>query len=57
MFQALANDIPMLMNRNIMGGWKYLKPETGEFFHDMSNYREALHRIIKGVEDKKYTPR
>ena len=23
--QALMNDVPLLMNRNIMGGWKYVE--------------------------------
>ncbi|EJK51784.1 hypothetical protein THAOC_29014, partial [Thalassiosira oceanica] len=31
----------------IMGGWKYLKPgETGELFHDMSDFKESLRRIL-----------
>ena len=30
-----------------MGGWKYLVPgETGEFFHDMSNFKDSLRRIL-----------
>ena len=46
--QALSMDIPLLMNRNIMGGWKYLVPgETGEFFHDMkTDFKDSLRRIL-----------
>merc|ERR1711879_563532 len=35
--QALALNVPLLMNRNLIGGWKYLQPETGEFFNDMAD--------------------
>lgn len=45
--QALSMNKPLLMNQNIMGGWKYLVPgETGEFFHDMSNFKDSLRRIL-----------
>lgn len=45
--QALSMNKPLLMNDNIMGGWKYLKPgETGELFHDMSDFKESLRRIL-----------
>lgn len=40
-------NIPLLMNRNIMGGWKYMREgETGEFFHDMSDFKESLRKIL-----------
>ncbi|CAE7229129.1 unnamed protein product [Symbiodinium necroappetens] len=31
--QALALDVPLLMNWHLIGGWKYLNNKTGEFFH------------------------
>lgn len=35
------------MNKNILGGWKYLRPgETGEFFHDMSDFKTSLRTIL-----------
>ncbi|CAE8700260.1 unnamed protein product, partial [Polarella glacialis] len=43
--QALALDVPLLMNYNLIGGWKYLNEKTGEFFHDMSDFRESLQRF------------
>ena len=45
--QALSINVPLLMNDNIVGGWKYLNPQTGEFFHDLSNFKTALTRIIE----------
>jgi len=56
--QALALNVPVLMNKNIMGGWKYVNSKTGEFFHDMSNFRESLERIMKNAKIRgHYTPR
>merc|ERR1711879_1088777 len=40
--QALAHDVPLLINYYILGGWKYVTEKTGEFFHDISDFREAL---------------
>ncbi|EED93794.1 predicted protein [Thalassiosira pseudonana CCMP1335] len=57
--QALSMDVPLLMNQNIMGGWKYLLPgESGEFFHDMSNFKESLRRILDNTrgETSPYRP-
>ncbi len=40
-------NVPLLMNQNIIGGWKYLQPgETGEFFHDVTDFKESLRRIL-----------
>jgi len=44
--QALALGTPVLMNWNLIGGWKYVNKNTGEFFHDMSDFRTALRRIM-----------
>lgn len=57
--QALSMDVPLLMNQNIMGGWKYLLPgESGEFFHDMSNFKKSLRRILDNTrgETSPYRP-
>lgn len=51
--QALAFDVPILMNRNIIGGWKYLNENTGEFFNDMDDFRTSLRKILTGS----YKPR
>jgi len=47
--QALALNTPVLMNRNIIGGWKYLNPKTGESFNDISDFRDALGRLRHNV--------
>merc|ERR1712087_176609 len=56
--QALALDVPILMNYHIMGGWKYVNDQTGEFFHDISDFRQALDKILKGGDTPgHYEPR
>jgi hypothetical protein len=34
MMEALALDVPVLVNSEILGGWKYVNDETGRFFDD-----------------------
>lgn len=56
--QALANDVPLLMNAHISGGWKYLNDQTGEMFHDMTDFREAARKIVKNADVRDhYKPR
>merc|ERR1719319_517534 len=45
--QALSLDTPLLMNAHIRGGWQYLNKKTGEFFHDLTDFRDALDRILE----------
>eukprot|EP00808_Paulinella_micropora_P026695 g73551.t1 len=52
--QALAHDVPILMNKNIIGGWKYIHPKTGESFHDMSDFRENLRTLLQRADKVKY---
>jgi len=56
--QALALDVPIFMNYYIQGGWKYVNNKTGEFFHDMSDFREKLQVILRNADiPKRYEPR
>eukprot|EP00930_Biecheleria_cincta_P055411 TRINITY_DN41731_c0_g1_i1.p1 TRINITY_DN41731_c0_g1~~TRINITY_DN41731_c0_g1_i1.p1 ORF type:complete len:568 (+),score=66.52 TRINITY_DN41731_c0_g1_i1:59-1762(+) len=48
--QALALDVPLLMNRNIIGGWKYLNNRTGELFNDLSDLRESVQRLLRNIK-------
>jgi len=43
--ECLSIDVPILMNKNILGGWKYIKPETGEFFTDDQDVVDAYKRL------------
>lgn len=56
--QALATDTPLLMNRHIAGGWKYLNEQTGEKFSDLSDFREAARKIVQNADvENHYRPR
>mmetsp|Transcript_67134 Transcript_67134/g.150945 ORF Transcript_67134/g.150945 Transcript_67134/m.150945 type:complete len:89 (+) Transcript_67134:1-267(+) len=45
------------MNWHLIGGWKYLNDQTGEFFHDMSDFRLSLERIMRKSKAGSYEPR
>ena len=52
--EAMCCDIPVLLNKNILGGWKYIKSGvSGEFFTSEKDISKALDMITK----QNYTPR
>lgn len=53
--EALSFNLPCLLNRNILGGWKYINDKTGEFFGDETDIEVALTTLLKNMQ--KYTPR
>jgi glycosyltransferase involved in cell wall biosynthesis len=44
--EALALDVPVLVNRQILGGWKYVAPETGVFFDDETDVVDAFFALL-----------
>ena len=52
----MACNLPCLVNRNILGGWKYIDSEkTGEFFTDEKDIASSLNIFLSKLN--KYTPR
>ena len=45
--EALCLDTPVLMNRDIMGGWKYINEHTGAFFTDATDVGAAARAVLK----------
>ena len=45
--EALVNDIPVLMNKNIICGSKYINDNTGEFFTDQYDINYHLKRLLQ----------
>ena len=43
--EALCLDVPVLVNWHILGGWKYVAEETGEFFFDTQTFIDAYKRL------------
>ena len=50
--ESLCLDIPVLVYENILGGWKYINDNTGEFFNE-NNIKDKVQIIL----NKKYNPR
>src|SRR5262249_51167921 len=48
MAEALCLDVPLLVNREILGGWHYVCGATGRFFKDESDAVDALISLRSG---------
>jgi hypothetical protein len=44
--EALCLDVPLVVNHNILGGWKYVNAFTGEFFEDETDVVSAVKRCL-----------
>jgi len=44
--ECITKDLHVLMNRNIMCGFKYINYQTGELFNDETDVRDALKKLI-----------
>lgn len=44
--EALCLDVPVVVNRRILGGWKYVNEHTGTFFTDEGDAVEAVRRCL-----------
>jgi len=55
--EAFCMNIPTLINKNILGGWKYINDKTGEFFTDENDLEKHLSIILNKVNQNAYSPR
>ena len=55
--EAMSLNIPVVMNYHILGGWKYINEETGEFFHDSRDVVDAFKRLRDPERAAKLRPR
>ena len=53
--EALCCNIPVLLNYNIVGGWKYINNDTGAFFTSENDIDKGLNTIINNLDTM--TPR
>lgn len=52
--ESLCLDIPVVVNEEILGGWKYVSSQSGFFFSDdLVNLSEAIEKVL----DSKMSPR
>ena len=48
---------PVPGSKNILGGWKYINSDTGEFFTNETDVGSSVETLLKKIENKKYKPR
>lgn len=47
--EALCLNVPVLVHRGILGGWKYVNPFTGVFFEDERDVVDAASHLLAGT--------
>ena len=56
--EAMCYNMPVLVNRNILGGWHYVQPGvSGEFFTSKNDVRPALRKLTANTTMNAYAPR
>jgi len=48
--QALCLNLRCLVNKDIIGGWKYVNDQTGEFFDNEENFITQCHKILRNYD-------
>jgi len=51
--EALALNVPVLVNENILGGWKYINEYTGDLFCPEENMERKLTSFIQQLKHRK----
>ena len=58
--EAMCFNIPVLMNKKILGGWQYVSEQSGEFFDPDTidtEFEPVLDKFMKKLNNNDYTPR
>ena len=55
--EAMSLDVPILVNKYIVGGWKYVNEDTGAFFESADNVVPAFKEIMSRMQQGKLRPR
>jgi hypothetical protein len=55
--ESLIKDVPILVNKKIFGGWKYVNEYTGSYFKNESDIMKKLKIIINKIDNKEYSTR
>ncbi len=53
--ESMCYDLRLLVNYNILGGWKYVTPESGELFNDENDFEQSLQKLLNNMNN--YQPR
>jgi hypothetical protein len=49
--------VPVVVNRNIVGGWKYVNEDTGSFFTDENDVVEVYADLMERIREGRVRPR
>ena len=58
--EGMCFNLPVLMNKNILGGWQYINDNTGCFFDPTNienDFEPILDKFITKLNNNEYTPR
>ena len=55
--EALCMNVPTLINKNILGGWKYINEKTGQFFTDETDVGKNIEIMMNKLKNNEYEPR
>lgn len=55
--EAICKGTPVLVNKNIFGGWKYVNENTGRFFTDENDVMDNLNIILSKSHEGKFDTR
>ena len=55
--EAMSANCAVLMNTNILGGWKYVVSQTGELFNNENDIETALTKFVPKLNNKEYKAR
>jgi len=57
--ESLCFNLPILMNKDIIGGWHYINDQTGEFvdLYNFDSFEKTLAKFLKKLENNEYHPR
>ena len=53
----MSLDVPILVNKYIVGGWKYVNQDTGAFFDSVDNVVDAYKDILGRQQAGELHPR
>ena len=45
------DQVHFLVNYNILGGWKYVNKQTGEFFNDENDFDQSLQTLLNNYDN------
>jgi len=57
--ESLCFNLPILMNKDIIGGWHYINDQTGEFvdLYNFDSFEKTLAKFLKKLNNNEYQPR